>query len=333
MKEKRMGKGSLHIGSGPFATLNVMNAFRHIQHAGVWLAFLGYCGLTSAQTLTCAEVQGETTSSPFEGEQVTISGKVTVFFGDVWYIQDEYGPWNGLRCVGPDVIIEPNPPWWNEPRQPEVGDVLELTGTIVEMEGNTQMMDITDFVFVDFWNATPAGTGVTVEGMMDESLEGTRVRLDPVTVLTAPEDGVWTVSDATGTLTIFGVDTDDVGMDEDADGPTPGDVYRVYGAVRQIGDDYHLDLSDIDTLSLVVGIEDNARLEIQLTPNPATNAVKISGFEQSSLWCILDAMGRPVRTGESAGAFSVPLEGLPSGRYTVQLNVAGESVRKPLIVE
>lgn len=50
-------------------------------------------------------------------------------------------------------------------------------------------------------------------------------------------------------MTIVGVDVDDVVGDEDAHGPTPGDVHRVYGAVRQIGDARVLDLNDIDTLS------------------------------------------------------------------------------------
>jgi len=40
-----------------------------------------------AQILSCAEVQGETDISPYEGQTVTISGKVTEYFGDAWYIQ------------------------------------------------------------------------------------------------------------------------------------------------------------------------------------------------------------------------------------------------------
>ena len=96
-----------------------------------------------AQILSCAEVQGETDISPYEGQTVTISGKVTEYFGDTWYIQDDFGAWNGIYCVGPDVIVDANPPWWNADRQPEVGDVFELTGTVVEQDGNTQLVDIT----------------------------------------------------------------------------------------------------------------------------------------------------------------------------------------------
>ena len=252
------------------------------------VSLLLICAAGQGQTLTCAEVQGQEDTSPYEGQVVTVSGKVTEYFGDVWYIQDDYGAWNGLMCIGPNVIIDANPPWWNDPRQPEVGDVLELTGTVVEADGNTQLMDITNYVFLDYWNATAAGTGVTVAEMMDESLEGTRARLDPVTVMTAPDGGVWTASDATGTVTIIGVDVDDPSNNEDADGPTPGDVYRVYGAVRQIGDDYVLDLGDIDTLSLVVGIQERPRYDLQLMPNPASDAVRIGGVDQPCVWSLLE---------------------------------------------
>ncbi|MCH1576269.1 MAG: T9SS type A sorting domain-containing protein [Flavobacteriales bacterium] len=306
-----------------------LHLLRQVAYAAT---FLMLCGAAQAQVLTCAEIQGGSDVSPYEGQEVTVTGKVTVFFGDIWYLQDDYGPWNGLMCVGPDVLIDANPPWWNAPRQPEVGDVLQLTGTIYETDGNTQMMDITEFVFNDFWNATAAGVGVTVAEMMDESLEGTRARLDPVTVMTAPEDGVWTVSDATGTLKVYGVDTDDPGLNEDADGPTPGDVYRIYGAVRQIGEEYVLDLSDIDTLSLAVGVGERKGLEVLLMPNPARDAVRISGLDQPGVWDVYDAMGRTVRTGQTSGAFTLSLEGLLPGRYTVQLSVDGESIRKPLVV-
>lgn len=302
--------------------------------AAAVLAFLFSTSVAQAQTLTCAEIQGEADVSPYEGMEVTVSGKVTVFYGDMWYLQDGFGAWNGLYCVGPDVIIDANPPWWNAPRQPEVGDVLELTGTVVEQDGNTQLVDITDFVFVDFWNATAAGTAVTVDGLADESLEGTRVRLDPVTVETAPDaDGVWTVSDATGTATILGVDNDDPSGNEDADGPTPGDVYRVYGALRQIGEEYVIDLGDIDTLSLVVGVPDQAPVVWSIAPNPAQGSTRISGLPGVFQWVLTDALGRPQKAGKTEGECVLNLDGVASGRYTLYISGAFGKVHRALVVQ
>ena len=168
---------------------------------------------------------------------------------------------------------------------------------------------------------------------MDESLEGTRVRLDPVTVVTAPDaSGMWTVSDATGTATIFGVDEDDPSENEDADGPTPGDVYRVYGALRQIGEDYIIDLSDIDTLSLVVGVADEVQPEWSVSPNPAAGWTRVSGIAGPCDWVLFDTMGRPVRAGRAMDSFILPLDGLATGRYALTVDGGQGPQRKSLVV-
>ena len=287
-----------------------------------------------AQILSCAEVQGETDISPYEGQTVTISGKVTEYFGDTWYIQDDFGAWNGIYCVGPNVIVDANPPWWNADRQPEVGDVFELTGTVVEQDGNTQLVDITDYVFLDYWNATPAGTWVDIADMADESLEGTRVRFEAVTVETAPDaNGVWTVSDETGTATLIGVDTYDPSMNEDPDGPTPGDVYHIYGALRQIGEGYVLDCGDIDTISLVVGLEERLAAQLEVFPVPATDGVTVSGLAGPFHWSLVNALGQTVATGTGNGTTRLPLSGLKAGRYVLCVEQDDQRIRRPVLLD
>ena len=305
----------------------------HFQKFQFLLGLLFLHASAQAQTLSCAEIQGQANVSPYEGQQVTVEGKVTEFYGDMWYIQDGFGAWNGLYCIGPDVLIDANPPWWNAPRQPEVGDVLELTGTIVEEDGNTQLVDIASFVFIDFWNATAAGTAVTVEELQDESLEGTRVRLEPVTVESAPdEDGVWTISDATGTATVIGVDTDDPGENEDADGPTPGDVYRVYGALRQMGEVYVIDLGDIDTLSLVVGMEERLSRSVKLFPNPASDMLMVEGLGGDVEWALTDVLGQKVAEGQGSPGLRLDVRPFAPGRYIFTATAQGATVRKPLVI-
>ena len=266
------------------------------------------------------EIQGQTDVSPFVGQEVTVQGKVTEYFGETWYIQDDYGAWNGLYCVGPDVLLDANPPWWNEPRHPEVGDVLELTGTIEEVDGNTQIANITAYTHVDFWNATPIGTELEISALQDESLEGTRVRLPEVTVLSVPDgQGYWSVADATGSTVLFGVDTDDPGMSEDPDGPTPGDVYKVYGALRQVPGGYQVDVGDIDTLALVSGIEliEPEAFRFQLYPNPASLQATIDGGSAPYTWHLLDSQGLLLREGRATEPTRIDLSAFPVGTYTV----------------
>jgi hypothetical protein len=71
-------------------------------------------GLTlaaSAQIVPMIELQGESDVSPYEGQTVTVSGKVTEHFGDSWYMQDAFGAWNGIYIEGPAVSIPANPRW------------------------------------------------------------------------------------------------------------------------------------------------------------------------------------------------------------------------------
>ena len=137
-----------HFAMKPFLTIPLVVA-------------LAWCSPLYAQVIPLASVQGQTDVSPYENQLVTVSGKVTEAFGDTWYLQDDYGAWNGLYVVGPGVVIPANVPYWNADRQPEVGDVLELTGTVIEEDGNTQLVDVELVEFVDFWNATPAGIWTT----------------------------------------------------------------------------------------------------------------------------------------------------------------------------
>ena len=52
--------------------------------------------IASAGTLTISEVQGETNSSPYTGQVVTSSGIVTGRAENGFFIQDGFGPWNGI---------------------------------------------------------------------------------------------------------------------------------------------------------------------------------------------------------------------------------------------
>jgi len=293
-------------------------------------AFL-WATTANAQIIPLADIQGQVESSPYENQQVTVSGKVTEAFGDTWYLQDDYGAWNGLYVVGPDVVIPANVPYWNADRQPEVGDVLELTGTVIEEDGNTQLVDVELVEFVDFWNATPAGIWTTAAETQDEQYEGTRIRLENATVLTEPDaDGYWTVAMPDGEVTCWGVDTYDPSGNEDPDGPTPGDVYLIYGASHQNGDTYVLHVGDIDVVSLGVSVQPT--IEWLIYPNPVYETLNVSvssGQPAGVDFCIriFNSAGSLVM--ERASIFQsmrLDVGSLPSGVYTVRVLAANSNV-------
>jgi len=287
--------------------------------------------VAQAQIIPLADIQGQVESSPYENQQVTVSGKVTEAFGDTWYLQDDYGAWNGLYVVGPDVVIPANVPYWSGDRQPEVGDVLELTGTVIEEDGNTQLVDVELVEFVDFWNATPAGIWTTAAETQDEQYEGTRIRLENATVLTAPDvDGYWTVAMPDGEVTCWGVDTYDPSGNEDPDGPTPGDVYLIYGASHQNGDAFVLHVGDIDVVSL--GLSEEPTSQWSSYPNPVTDVLTIeagAGVADGTPFSIriFNSSGRLVMEGASMfQSMRLDVESLPTGMYTARLRAENSNV-------
>ncbi len=283
----------------------------------------------TAQIVPLIEIQGESDLSPYNGQTVTISGKVTEYFGESWYMQDAFGAWNGVFVEGPGVVIPANAPYWNEERQPEVGDVLEISGTVTEVDGNTQIIDAVLVDFVDFWNATPMGVWVTAEELQDEQYEGTRVRVDNATVISAPDsEGYWTVALEDGEVICWGIDTDDPGGNEDEDGPTPGDVYQVYGASHQNGDAYVLHVGDIDVLSL--GVAHLKSTDWTLAPNPVQDRLVVSASQHSpgarALLQIMDARGRQVMNVPGFSGEVIDVSNLKPGVYFVRLALHESSI-------
>ena len=285
-----------------------------------------------AQSVPIIEIQGQTDTSPFEGQVVTITGKVTEYFGDHWYMQDAFGAWNGIYIVGPDVVIPANTPYWNSDRQPEVGDVLEISGTVEELNGNTQLVNVELIEFVDFWNATPMGVWVTAVELQNEQYEGTRVRLDNATVLTAPDaDGYWTVQLEDGVVTCWGIDTYDPSGNEDPDGPTPGDVYQVFGASHQNGSEYVVHVGDIDVVSL--GVEDIMVSSMFIYPNPTNGLIYVEG-EWNQLEVahveVVDATGTTCLSDHfvSGERRMMDLSSLARGVYFVQITSVESSSEK-----
>jgi hypothetical protein len=294
--------------------------------------FLAVTANALTQIIPLIEVQGQQDSSPYENQVVIVSGKVTEAFGDTWYLQDDYGAWNGLYVIGPDVVIPANVPYWNSDRQPEVGDVLELTGMVVEEDGNTQLVDVELVEFVDFWNATPAGIWTTAVETQDEQYEGTRIRLENATVVTAPDaEGYWTVALEDGEVTCWGVDTFDPSGNEDPDGPTPGDVYLIYGASHQMAEEYVLHVGDIDVVAL--STVDEFEPQWLIFPNPVGDVMHLkvsNGHRETAAFFIriLNSTGSVVlETQSSLLGNPMDLSVLSPGVYTIELFDPGCAVR------
>ncbi|MCD4653555.1 hypothetical protein K8T06_06430 [bacterium] len=127
--------------------------------------------------------------SPYDGQSVTTTGIVTAFEdgNNSLFIQDVTGAWNGIHCY--------NGSGWTGYAE---GDELEVTGTVDEQYGMTQMENCSVTVN-STGNTLPAFTVVTSNGMNDEQYEGVLCEIQNA-IVTSEEStyGEWNIDDSSG---------------------------------------------------------------------------------------------------------------------------------------
>jgi predicted extracellular nuclease len=150
--------------------------------------------------LTCYQVQGQQSSSPYNGQTVSVTGIVTSGAGEY---SDTYaamadqggGPWSGLILYGNDVVGISR------------GDSITITGLVDEYYGLTELKFPTSIVVHSTGHPLPAAEVVTTDEVYQaataEQWEGVLVRVEDVTVTSAPNQyGEWTVDDGSGDAVI-----------------------------------------------------------------------------------------------------------------------------------
>ena len=150
-------------------------------------------------------------------------------------------------------------------------------------------------------------------------------------MLTEPDvDGYWTVAMPDGEVTCWGVDTFDPSGNEDPDGPTPGDVYMIYGASHQNGDAYVLHVGDIDVVSL--GVSEQPASLWSAYPNPVADVLTIeagAGVAADMPLCIriFNSTGSLVLERVSMRQpIRVDVNSLPNGVYTMRVLAENSNV-------
>lgn len=159
--------------------------------------------------------------SPMVGEEVTTQGIVTAFFyaGGYRYtfIQDGLGEWNGLMLFRPDGYVN-------------VGDLLQVTGTVSEYNGLTQIA-YGDVAVLGTDQDLPPSVALPTGDVSQEPWESVLVRVEKATVVQEMNYyGEWLVDDGSGPVMV-----DDLGYYDyepalgDLLGLVQGPLYYSYG--------------------------------------------------------------------------------------------------------
>ncbi len=156
------------------------------------VAFLGATTIYDIQYTTNA---GDGTyPSPMVDQQVTVTGIVTgVGFTSAqsFFISDpEGGAWHGVMVFGADA------------ENLQVGDEVEVTGTVKEYYGYTEIGENPTVSVLSSGNNVPAPVEVGC-AQVDEAVEGCLVKLPQVTVAQEQDQyGQWLVTDGNGVCQI-----------------------------------------------------------------------------------------------------------------------------------
>ncbi len=137
------------------------------------------------------DIQGQTNTSPYNGQVLSTSGVVTGNFGDKYFIQNGTGEWNGL------FIYDPG-------RNPYIGDSVIITGLVKEYYGITEMTDVEAYYFISGGHQLPEPV-VVATGDVGEGHESILVKVENATCTDANYHGdyfMWKVNDGSGTLKI-----------------------------------------------------------------------------------------------------------------------------------
>lgn len=121
--------------------------------------------------------------SMLEGQEVTISGTVTatLFYGYV--VAEAPGPWQAVFV-------------YSTRNGPDIGDEVEVTGTVAEYYGMTEIEDVTSFQHLSSDNSVDS-TIVSVEVASQEQYESVLLTVEDVFVADLLDKGAWAVSDGT----------------------------------------------------------------------------------------------------------------------------------------
>lgn len=151
--------------------------------------------------LTLDDIQNSTTgASTHDGSSVRTTGTIVGYISGgagSMYLQDGTGSWSGLKVYGAEASMA------DLLANTGVGQTVTVEGLVCEYYGETEMMVDT---MTNAGSANTSAHSVATGSASDEALEGVHVRLDNLTVTSAPVTykgkDEFTVSDGTSDLKV-----------------------------------------------------------------------------------------------------------------------------------
>ena len=227
----------------------------------------------SGDEVAIYEIQGQTSSSPYDGQIVSTSGIVTgiLFYytsGDPqgYYIQDGEGAWNGIYIYDNGHI-------------PTIGDSISLKGEVTEYYGLTEIKNISLFTVNSQGNILPFAVVLSPNQANAEDYESVLIRVNEIKCNALPNQyGTWTgIQEGTSEVLLV----DDMMLYQEVFTPTLNEIYDLRGIMDYNYSEYKLNPRTIDDINPPNGVERvNQNDYISIYPNPVIDQVNITSQKQ-----------------------------------------------------
>ncbi len=160
---------------------------------------------------TIQQIQGNGEDSPYDSQVVTTSGIVTAVNNNSYYIQDGIAVRSGLYI-------------YDASNSPNIGDQIEITGTIDEYYSLTELVNVTNLTVTSSNNPLPEPIELSTVDVNQEDYESMLVKVSGECTNPDLGFGEWELNDASGPCRV-----DDL---MHAFLPTLGIVYEVTGPLH-----------------------------------------------------------------------------------------------------
>lgn len=242
--------------------------------------------------------------SPEVGNVVTTKGVITGIIKNgpdrhAFFIQDSAAAWNGI------YVYERNDSTL------VIGDSVEVTGTVAEYNGLTELTFVSNITVLNSGNTLPTPVVTTTGNANMEQWEGVVIQtLNAECVSNTNGFGMWEINDGSGSL----LADDDIYFYHLT--AVVGSHYDVTGIGHYSFGDYKILPRDANDISLVVGINELNTSNVAVYPNPANEQITFqlenNGFEV----IVADITGKMVATANTvADKLTLSLDNLNNGIY------------------
>lgn len=268
----------------------------------------GAYSYTVPYDLSIYEIQGGTSASPYDGDEVITSGIVTAVYSYYFVIQDSASTWNGIWVDDNTAVTE--------------GDDVTVRGYVDENASygdtdNTMLTNVS-VTINSSGNPLPSALVLTTGSVPSEEYEGVLVKVEEAGCTNENLGyGEWELNDGSGACRV-----NDLGY---AYYPTLGMTYNVTGPLAYSYSDFKIEPRD-STDVVATGDTDPPSLVDVIAPNDSTVQVTFSEYvdettsENPLYYSIADrivSIESAVRNDPDSTQVTLTVSGMTEGDYTL----------------